>query len=70
MAEEGFYFSYSYDLTHTLQRLHSGGEQFYGRHLNERAEVGAGGATARVALLMRVARVRRGSCSTGTCRGR
>eukprot|EP00040_Diaphanoeca_grandis_P023040 m.124783 g.124783 ORF g.124783 m.124783 type:complete len:617 (+) comp29081_c0_seq1:162-2012(+) len=36
--EQSFYFSYSYDLTHSLQKLHSRDEKFYQSSLFERAD--------------------------------
>lgn len=38
LATPGFYFSYSYDLTHSIQRLHDINPEFWQQSLVERAD--------------------------------
>jgi hypothetical protein len=38
LSQPAFYFSYTYDMTHTLHRMHVGGEGFYSQPLLTRAD--------------------------------
>ena len=38
LSQPAFYFSFSYDITHTLHRMHVGGESFYSQGLLARAD--------------------------------
>ena len=38
LRTEAFYFSYSYDLTHTLQRLQNSSSEFFSKPILERAD--------------------------------